>query len=89
VLGHLEIALGADVTWRRQHGQDATRLSERNGVLLHPKALYERDGTAVGIGDAMGACSSALPGEHLVQEHADDLAQQVGIASEQKPNLAW
>jgi hypothetical protein len=34
-----------------------------------------------------GACVAALPGEHLVQEHADDLAQQVGIASEQKPNL--
>jgi len=33
------------------------------------------------------ACAAALPGEHLVQEHADDLAEQADIAGEQKPHL--
>jgi hypothetical protein len=52
------------------------------------KALHERDGTAVRVGDAARACSPTLPGEHLAQEYADDLAQQVAVAGEQKPHLA-
>lgn len=78
---HRAVGVGREHTVGDQSVRMAIEVEHRS------KALHDRDGTAVGIGDAMGACSSALPGEHLVQKPTDDLAQQVGIAGEQKPNL--
>src|SRR6185503_8896984 len=42
-------------------------------LSIDPNSLHDGDGTAVGIGDAMGACSSA-PGEHLPCEDLPILA---------------
>jgi hypothetical protein len=71
----------------REHTVGEQGVSMAVEVEQRAKALHERDGTAVRVGDAVRARSATLPGEHLVQEHADDLAQQVAVAGEQKPHL--
>jgi len=54
-------------------------------VEQRTEALHEGDGTGVRVGNAVGACSSPLPGEQLGQEHTECLAQQFAVSGEQKP----
>jgi hypothetical protein len=55
-------------------------------VEQRAEALHERDGTRVRVGDAVGTCSSPLPGEQLGQEHTECLAQEFAVSGEQKPH---
>lgn len=55
-------------------------------VEQRTEALHEGDGTGVRVGDAVGACSSPLPGEQLGEEHTQCLAQEVAVSGEQKPH---
>ena len=55
-------------------------------VTQRAEALHERDATRVRVGDAVGTCSSPLPGEQLGQEHTECSAQQFAVSGEQKPH---